>query len=629
MMQQRGGIQSPPEEPFVLVRSGGGGGVTPKTGLLSFILSLAFFSAVFYFVFLHTASVQFLHTYYHRYYTKHFRNPNNNTTTTPTPPDVDVVMKQNSSSSSSSFSFSSSTHLTSNSTTVDIDDDDVVSEPTTLLPPSEYTIDCDTSPNGRLWLNCSGTYQSYVREKLGDECMDLKVLPLIFPEWMDYGGGPGKSLSAIVSMMTIFGIPRPSLPLGTNATLLHQIMVNDETRYNIIWAPIWHIYGDMFQPYLTNHISLQPDEQPSIPITIENPGVRTIAGHHMLVLGPNVKMPGERIEEFQVNKTALVYPSWWAAQFHSYKATKDNWYHGQDTKVKGIPTAINTFYYNPDTYCAKFTDLFIAGNATSMLGKRVFHRQSAPEEISKARCFFYIKMGSPTQLHVRAIALRALHELNVTCDTLTYGSYSEEHFREAGCRSHFLIVSDLTETQGYAFQEFMALGVPLFILGSGIGMERTYLTASYMAKKAGKTWEPPFPLDDDDDITTSTTTGQQEDNRLTKDNGDLNLDASSSNGGGDRFLVNHIKKEFLEFYHQIKIGYYDPRPYVLQNLSIVPVFMQWWSQLCKWANIPVHNSNLVVVADTMWDTLLSDSETTTMLLLQNNQHHLGSSSHHH
>jgi hypothetical protein len=84
------------------------------------------------------------------------------------------------------------------------------------------------------------------------------------------------------------------------------------------------------------------------------------------------------------------------------------------------------------------------------------------------------------------------HPIFVLDATVT-GSYTQEDFARAICPADFVIISDSTETQGYAESEIMSLDVPLFFVDSGLDENRVAMTVPYFCDECGDYYQPAIP----------------------------------------------------------------------------------------------------------------------------------------
>jgi hypothetical protein len=87
-------------------------------------------------------------------------------------------------------------------------------------------------------------------------------------------------------------------------------------------------------------------------------------------------------------------------------------------------------------------------------------RTEFSEDIITAKCVFYHKSIAPTVVIARNATQLVLDSLGIHCKVMEYGQYSMDMFRDMICAADFVVLSDSTETQGYAESEIMALDVP-------------------------------------------------------------------------------------------------------------------------------------------------------------------------
>lgn len=75
-------------------------------------------------------------------------------------------------------------------------------------------------------------------------------------------------------------------------------------------------------------------------------------------------------------------------------------------------------------------------------------------------CLIYFKNRSQEDLFK---VKKFLDEKNITYLQLTYGSYTQDDFKNVLSKVKFCVIIDSTESQGIAIQEMMALNKPLFV----------------------------------------------------------------------------------------------------------------------------------------------------------------------
>ena len=323
-----------------------------------------------------------------------------------------------------------------------------------------WTLNCTLLPNGgRKYLrNCTGTYREYARQILGDRCFDIKMKVFLSEDMQNYGGGPGPSMIAIANSLDVMGIKTWAF----HDTKLHgEIDSGDDTEYEILWAPIWFA-TERFGPYLT------PNTQFSY----------KTAKNFSLIIGPNVILPGQINAYFyRPGNNHFIFPSRWAAQSHRLKLPEAQL---ETVRVYPTPTYIDVFQFDPATFCASTPPRP--------------PRSELSEDITTAKCVFYHKYAAHDVVIARNATQLALDSLGMHCKVMEYGHYSMDMFREMICAADFVIISDSTETQGYAESEMMSLDVPLFFVSSGLDTNRVELTVPYFCEECGDFYEPASPF---------------------------------------------------------------------------------------------------------------------------------------
>eukprot|EP00042_Codosiga_hollandica_P024320 m.101915 g.101915 ORF g.101915 m.101915 type:complete len:184 (-) comp51512_c0_seq5:76-627(-) len=145
------------------------------------------------------------------------------------------------------------------------------------------------------------------------------------------------------------------------------------------------------------------------------------------------------------------------------------------------------------------------------------------------------------------------HRLSSCCARMIYGDYDAAMFKSMICPVDFVILSDCTETQGYAESEIMSLDVPIFFVNPGPPVP-TFLTVPYMCEECGDYYQPA-------------------------------ISPSSTNSGAMDAIASDIAERLLDFWANIREGKYQPRRYVEQHLSLVPIFLNTMAGLCDMINI--------------------------------------------
>jgi len=133
-------------------------------------------------------------------------------------------------------------------------------------------------------------------------------------------------------------------------------------------------------------------------------------------------------------------------------------------------------------------------------------------------CLIYIK-GDPYQLKDKL--KEKLNKLNLSYEEVEYGSYSEEEFIEKTQASNFCVTLTRTESQGIAYQEILSMDVPCLVVDK-------------------PTWN---------------------------DRPDFSFPATSAPYFDGRCGIKSSNLDSLDNFID-SIGSYEPRKYILENLSL-------------------------------------------------------------
>eukprot|EP00922_Rhytidocystis_sp_ex-Travisia-forbesii_P055201 GHVS01081749.1.p1 GENE.GHVS01081749.1~~GHVS01081749.1.p1 ORF type:complete len:738 (-),score=115.24 GHVS01081749.1:304-2517(-) len=469
-----------------------------------------------------------------------------------------------------------------------------------------YTIQCSHANSGLTWHNCTGNYKEYMASVLEPECQHIKVKPLIHPEWRGYGGGPGRSVSSIGSMFEAFGREPMAFPASATVQDMTQLVYENFATQDVVWGPIWFSFND---PLITAYQDLAEQNEkeeallkaqkeaavagggdgspPSSTIGDGVNGSGIDRRNQILVIGPNVVNSGDHVREYIKGRTRVMFPCRWARDHH-FLNSPDRWM--EPDYVDGLPTPVNTFYFDPKTFCTDQPQKTTTTTTTPGADQSTYQRHLPPNNIKDSRCFVYIKGGTPHQRKLRHVLSKALASIPLECTDLEYGHYTpHEGFKDAACNSDFIIVTDYTETQGYAMQELMALGAPLFIIQSADGMENPRYSVPYFSEECGMVWKPPFGHHINYYVTDeempkikipSTAEGVPEEPSPPSQAETPNLDPVALHRSW--FLSEDMKRRLEIFYEKLKGGSFNPRLYVQRELATVPVYIQWMKRFCYW-----------------------------------------------
>ncbi len=84
-----------------------------------------------------------------------------------------------------------------------------------------------------------------------------------------------------------------------------------------------------------------------------------------------------------------------------------------------------------------------------------------PKKGTKSKCLIYNKRGSRQNLE---LIIQTLNSLKISYIVLDYGSYTESDLLTACEQSLFAVLNTGTESQGIAYQEILATGVPCYVI---------------------------------------------------------------------------------------------------------------------------------------------------------------------
>jgi glycosyltransferase involved in cell wall biosynthesis len=84
-----------------------------------------------------------------------------------------------------------------------------------------------------------------------------------------------------------------------------------------------------------------------------------------------------------------------------------------------------------------------------------------PKKGTKSKCLIYNKRGSRQNLE---LITQTLNSLKISYIVLDYGSYTESDLLTACEQSLFAVLNTGTESQGIAYQEILATGVPCYVI---------------------------------------------------------------------------------------------------------------------------------------------------------------------
>ena len=85
----------------------------------------------------------------------------------------------------------------------------------------------------------------------------------------------------------------------------------------------------------------------------------------------------------------------------------------------------------------------------------------SPKKGTKSKCLIYNKRGSRQNLE---LIIHTLNSLKISYIVLDYGSYTESDLLTACEQSLFAVLNTGTESQGIAYQEILATGVPCYVI---------------------------------------------------------------------------------------------------------------------------------------------------------------------
>lgn len=86
----------------------------------------------------------------------------------------------------------------------------------------------------------------------------------------------------------------------------------------------------------------------------------------------------------------------------------------------------------------------------------------SPGWVSKDNdCLIYFKRGSE---ETKQELIRLLDVYELSYELVTYGSYTEEQLIDVARRSRFCVTITSTESQGIAYQEILSMGVPCYVI---------------------------------------------------------------------------------------------------------------------------------------------------------------------
>lgn len=131
------------------------------------------------------------------------------------------------------------------------------------------------------------------------------------------------------------------------------------------------------------------------------------------------------------------------------------------------------------------------------------------------------------------IVVNVVRRRGLRVETLRYGAYEEPEFRELLTRTHAMVFLCEHETQGLAYQQALASGVPIYAWDQG----EAWLDPSYYPHKVRFGPVSSVPYWDD-------------------------------RCGGTFTDVAEFQRGFDHFWSLVERGAYDPRAYVLENLTL-------------------------------------------------------------
>eukprot|EP00922_Rhytidocystis_sp_ex-Travisia-forbesii_P055199 GHVS01081747.1.p1 GENE.GHVS01081747.1~~GHVS01081747.1.p1 ORF type:complete len:550 (-),score=107.13 GHVS01081747.1:230-1645(-) len=469
-------------------------------------------------------------------------------------------------------------------------------------------------------------------------------------------------------MLEAFGKETMAFPRGATIEQMTQLVYDNFSTQDVVWGPIWYsfngpfvkVFQDMAEQNEKEEEALLKEQKeevaaggessppPNTSTTVD--GVNSGGGNidrrrQILVIGPNVVLSGEHIREYIKGRTRVMFPSRWSRDHH-FLTSPDRWM--ESDYVDGLPTPVNTFYFDPKTFCTDQKTTTTTTPTTTTGGYHnqqqegsysttqtsppsppsTYHRHVPPNNIKNSRCYIYIKGRTQHQIKLRYVLSKVLFTIPLECKHLEYGKYTtQEGFKDAACNSDFIIITDYTETQGYAMQELMSLGVPLFVIQSGDGMEQPRYSVPYFSEECGVIWQPPFGqhinyyVTDEEIMPTKTTTTitttadvMTEELLIPPQAETPNLDPVAVHRF--LFLSEDMRRRLEMFYEKLKSGSFNPRLYVQRELTTVPVYIQWMKRFCYWledikiareketgvGGVERNNTIKKVYSYTMWDS---------------------------